>query len=208
MSTKINNVLYLIGGTCTGKTTLARKLEEQGFKWIRSITTRRPRPGERDEYKGWVSSTAFYGMEQAGELDYIRDYVTHDDLWRYAFLHKDLEFEPAKRYVMIGDPVSAKRALNEFDNVLMLMAMSDTVYKRLESRGCGEAFIQQRLAKDDEDFSSLMRFVQRHSRAPFWTWNPPMRVSGPPYNMMACSNDFESDIPEIIECIERRVPRP
>lgn len=208
MSAKINNVLYLVGGTCTGKTALARKLEERGFTWIRSITTRRPRPGERDEYKGWVSPTEFYGMEQAGELDYIRDYVTHDDLWRYAFLRKDLRFDPTKRYVMIGDPVSAKRALNEFKNVLMLMAMSDTIYERLESRGWSEEFIHQRIVKDDEDFGSLMRFVQRHSSNLFWVWNPPVRESGPPYDMMAFSNDFEGDIPEIIDYIERRIPRP
>lgn len=50
MSTKINNVLYLIGGTCTGKTTLARKLEGRGFQWIRSVTSRPKRKGECDDY--------------------------------------------------------------------------------------------------------------------------------------------------------------
>lgn len=208
MSAKINNILYLIGGTCTGKTTLARKLEERGFTWIRSITTRPPRAGERDEYKGWVTPIAFHGMEQAGELDYIRDYVTHDVLWRYAFWRKDLEFDPAKRYVMIGDPVSAKRALDEFENVLMLMTMAETTRGRLKARGCGEKFIEARLMKDAADFDGLMQFVYSRMVNRFWARDDPMMLSGPPFHMMATFNDFESDIPDIIDYIERRVPRP
>lgn len=206
MSTKINNVLYLIGGTCTGKTTLARKLEDRGFTWIRSITTRPPRPGERDEYKGWVTPIAFYGMERAGELDYIRDYVTHDDLWRYAFWRKDLEFDPKKRYVMIGDPVSAKRALDEFENVLMLMVMGETARERLKARGCGEKFIEERLIKDAADFDGLMRFVCSRMFNRFWVGDEPVMLSGPPFGMMSCFNDFEGDIPKIIDYIERRIP--
>ena len=192
------NVLYLIGGTCTGKTTLARKLEKRGFTWIRSITTRPPRPGERDEYKGWVTQIAFHGMERAGELDYIRDYVTHDDLWRYAFLRKDLEFDPAKRYVMIGDPVSARRALDEFENVLQLMVRRETACERLKARGCDEKFIEARLMRDAADFDGLMRFVYSRMVNCFWVGDEPM--------MLSCFNDFESDLPEIIDYIERRMP--
>ena len=201
----INNVLYLIGGSGTGKTTLARKLEERGFIWVRSIPTRPPRPGERDEYKGWVSPAEFHSLKQTGELDYIREYDTHDALWHYGFLRKDLEFDPSKRYVMIGDPISARRALGEFGNVLMLMAMRETVSKRLESRGCDKGFIQQRLLKDDTDFDALRRFVSSRLVNHFWRKGGLMMLSGPPFDMMACFNDFESDIPEIIDYIERRM---
>lgn len=204
----INNVLYLVGGTCTGKTTLARKLEGRGFRWVRSITTRPRRPGERDEYKDWPSPVMFHAMEQAGELDYIRDYTTHDDLWRYAFLRKDLAFDPGERYVMIGDPVSAQRALGEFENVLVLMANRETVCKRLKARGCSAEFIRQRLRKDDADFDSLMRFVASRMAKPFWTGDHPMMLSGPPFGAMTCFNDFDTDLARIIDYLEKRMPRP
>lgn len=85
MSTKINNVLYLIGGTCTGKTTLARKLDERGFKWVRSVTTRPKRKGETDEYTEWIGEAEFNLRNAAGEFDYVREYYTHGASWFYGF---------------------------------------------------------------------------------------------------------------------------
>ena len=89
----------------------------------------------------------------------------------------------------------------------MLKAMVDTIFARLEARGCSEAFIRQRLTKDAEDFDEFLRYVKRYTRHR-WTWDRSMILSGPPFNMMAAPNDFESDIPEIIDYIERRIPRP
>ena len=163
-----DNVLYLIGGTCSGKTSLARCLERKGWSWIRSITTRPKRPGECDEYKSWVSPTEFHEMERAGELEYIRDYITHDDLWRYAFLNKDLEFNPDKRYIMIGDPVSARIAMSRYRTILLLYASDDVTRERLKQRGCSEEFINQRLSKDNADFGEFHRISEyaRFSKAP------------------------------------------
>lgn len=208
MSTKINNVLYLIGGTCTGKTTLARKLEERGFQWIRSVTSRPKRRGERDEYSEWIGEAEFNLRKALGEFDYVREYATHGETWQYGFRREDLDFRPYGRYVMIGDPVSAVRALDEFGNVLMLKAMVETIFTRLEARGCSEEFIRQRLSKDAEDFNELLRYVKWRMRQRCWAEDRPMMLSGPPFHMMATFNDFESDIPEIVDYIERRVPRP
>lgn len=190
-----DNVLYLIGGTCSGKTSLARILERKGWTWIRSITTRPKRPGERDEYTGWVSPIEFRGMEQSGELEYIRDYVTHDDLWRYAFLKKDLEFDPTKRYVMIGDPVSARTAMFRYKTVLMLYASNDVARERLKKRGCDAAFIRQRLSKDDDDFGrfKLVATYSRAAKAPvslFWT----------------AKNDNHCDRAKILNWLDERIP--
>lgn len=190
-----NNVLYLIGGTCSGKTSLARILERKGWIWIRSITTRPKRPGERDEYKGWVSAIEFRGMEQSGELEYIRDYVTHDALWRYAFLKKDLEFDPTKRYVMIGDPMSARTAIFRYKTVLILHASNDVTQKRLKKRGCDDIFIQQRLSKDNDDFGEF-KLVATYSRATkattssFWT----------------AKNDSHYDRAKILNWLDERIP--
>lgn len=190
-----DNVLYLIGGTCSGKTSLARTLERKGWRWLRSITTRPKRHGERDEYKGWVSPTVFHGMEQAGELEYIRDYVTHDDLWRYAFLKKDLEFKPSKRYVMIGDPVSARVAMFRYRTVLLLCASEDVTRDRLKKRGCDEEFIRQRLSKDDEDFGEFQRIAEyaRLSKSPTFAFH-------------YAKNDNHYDRTKILNWLDERIP--
>lgn len=190
-----DNVLYLIGGTCSGKTSLARTLERKGWTWVRSITTRPKRPGERDEYRGWVPPIEFRGMEQAGELEHIRDYVTHDDLWRYAFLKKDLEFEPAKRYVMIGDPVSARNAIFRYRTVLWLYASSDVTRRRLKERGCDDEFIRQRLSKDDDDFGAFKIIaacarVGTGKTSMYWT----------------AKNDNHYDRTRILNWLDERIP--
>ena len=188
MSTKINNVLYLIGGTCTGKTTLARKLEERGFQWIRSVTSR-PKRG--------------------GEFDYVREYYTHGASWFYGFRRADLAFRPDARYVMIGDPVSARRALSEFNNVLMLKALGETVRIRLQDRGNCSEFIRRRLQKDAEDFGDFVWFVRQKTRECRWVDDfPAMRLAGSPFGLMICYNDFEADLPRLLDYIERKVPRP
>lgn len=191
----INNVLYLIGGTCSGKTSLARILERKGWGWVRSVTTRPKRSGERDEYKGWVSPIVFRDMEQAGELEYIRDYVTHDDLWRYAFLKKDLEFDPSKRYVMIGDPVSARVAMFRYRTVLMLYASNDVTRARLEKRGHDSEFIRQRLSKDYDDFGEF-KTIATHARS----------IEGRTFAFWTAKNDNHEDRAKILNWLDERFP--
>lgn len=209
MSTKIGNVLYLIGGTCTGKTTLARKLEERGFRWIRSVTSRPKRKGECDEYAEWVGEAEFNLRKAAGEFDYVREYYTHGASWFYGFRRADLTFRSDARYVMIGDPVSARRALSEFSNVLMLKALGETVRIRLQDRGNCSEFIRRRLQKDAEDFGDFMWFVRQKTRECRWVDDfPAMRLVGSPFSLMVCYNDFEVDLPRLLDYIERKVPRP
>lgn len=191
-----NNVLYLIGGTCSGKTSLARTLERKGWTWVRSITTRPKRPGERDEYKGWISPVVFHVMEEAGELEYVRDYITHDDLWRYAFLKSDLEFDPSKRYVMIGDPMSARLALSLYRTVLMVYASNDITRARLKKRGCSDTVMRQRLSKDDDDFGAFKLFAALHRRPGLTT----------PVSFWTAKNDNRYDRTKILNWLDERIP--
>ena len=181
------NVLYLIGGTCAGKTTLARKLEERGFQWIRSVTTRPKRKGESDEYAEWIGEAEFNLRKASGEFDYVRDYTTHGASWQYGFRRADLDFRPYGRYVMIGDPVSARRALFEFGHVLMLKALGETVRLRLQDRGSCPEFIRRRLQKDAEDFGGFVWYVKQRTREFRWVDDfPAMRLAGSPFNLMVC----------------------
>lgn len=190
-----DNVLYLIGGTCSGKTSLARCLERKGWTWIRSITTRPPRSGESDEYKAWISYTEFAILQVNDQLEYTRDYVTHDALWRYAFLKDDLKFDPDKRYVMIGDPVSARIAMFRYRTVLLLYASEDVIRNRLQTRGCDEAFIQQRLNKDENDFVEFKR-IATYARS----------IKMPTFAFWTHKNDNHIDRAKILNWLDERIP--
>ena len=190
-----DNVLYLIGGTCSGKTSLARTLESKGWTWVRSITTRPKRPGEHDEYKAWVSPVEFRSMEQAGKLEYVRDYVTHDDLWRYAFLKDDLKFDSDKRYVMIGDPVSARLAMFRYRTVLLLYASNDVTRARLKKRGCGAEFIRQRLSKDNDDFGEF-KMIATYSQI----------SKAKTFAFSLAKNDNRYDRTKILNWLDERIP--
>lgn len=190
-----DNVLYLIGGSCSGKTSLARILERKGWTWIRSITTRPKRRGEKDEYREWVSPVEFDTLEKNGHLEYVRDYVTHDDLWRYAFLKEDLKFDPGKRYVMIGDPVSARIAMFRYRTVLMLYASNDMTRYRLRRRGCNPEFIRQRLSKDNDDFGefeTISRYAQTSKSRTI--------------AFHAFKNDNHKDRTKILNWLDERIP--
>lgn len=56
MSLKKNTVVTITGPTCSGKTTLARWLADNGIPEVRSFTTRKPRQGEVDgvQYDFWT----------------------------------------------------------------------------------------------------------------------------------------------------------
>lgn len=189
----INNVLYLIGGTCSGKTSLARILERRGWNWVRSITTRPRRPGETDEYKAWISHTEFAILAVNGALEFVREYATHSVLWRYAFLKEDLAFELDKRYVMIGDPVSAQTAMRRYGTTLMLYASNDTTISRLKARGCTGDFIRQRLSKDYDDFGRL-RVVAAQTRP------------GGNRTLRTAKNDNHYDRTKILNWLDERFP--
>lgn len=190
-----DNVLYLIGGTCSGKTSLARILERKGWTWIRSITTRPMRPGEYDEYKSWVSASEFYSLMESKRLEFVRDYITHGTHWHYAFLKEDLEFDPDKRYVMIGDPVSARIAMFRYRTVLLLYASNNMTRSRLRRRGCSPEFVRQRLSKDNDDFGefeTIARYAQTSKSRTFAFY--------------AFKNDNHKDRTKILNWLDERIP--
>nr|DAW59909.1 MAG TPA: Guanylate kinase [Caudoviricetes sp.] len=190
-----NNVLYLIGGTCSGKTSLARILERKGWTWIRSVTTRPQRPGESDEYKRWMTSGEFRHLFERGDIVDRRAYTTHDEVWYYGFSKSDLVFDRGKRYVMIGDPVSARKALYRYRTVLMLYTSDDVVKSRLKSRGCEQTFIRQRLCKDRDDFGVFKLFAN-HVRA----------TKGTKYTSWTAKNDNHCDRTKILNWLDERIP--
>lgn len=190
-----NNVLYLIGGTCSGKTHLARTLERSGWTWIRSVTTRPRRPGERDEYKRWMSNAEFKYWEDKGEIADSRVYATHNGVWYYGFFKDDLVFEQGDRYVMIGDPVSAREAMFRYRTVLMLYASDDVTRDRLKKRGCDDNFIRQRLSKDDHDFGEL-KYITTYARP----------IEGKTVAFWTAKNDNHQDHTKILKWLDERIP--
>lgn len=201
------NILYLIGGTCSGKTSLARALEKRGFVWVRSVTTRPRRSGENNEYAEWIGEAEFNLRNANGELDYVREYMTHGAMWKYGFRRRDLRFRSDVRYVMIGDPVSARRALGEGMNVVLLYAHPLLVHDRLKARGCAEHFIAQRLEKDKEDFGGFAELMVRMIPRVSWSVDGPTTQPRLAYRFATCRQDTLGDRSRTIEFVEREVTR-
>jgi guanylate kinase len=190
-----DNVLYLIGGTCSGKTSLARTLESSGWTWIRSVTTRPRRPGESDEYKRWMSNVEFRYWDDHGKIADSRVYMTHDNVWYYGFFKEDLVFEQGERYVMIGDPVSARDAMFRYRTVLMLYASNDVTRERLKKRGCDDEFIRQRLSKDYDDFGKF-KTIATYAGS----------IEGKTFAFWTAKNDNHQDRTKILNWLNERIP--
>lgn len=201
------NILYLIGGTCSGKTSLARALEKRGFVWVRSVTTRPKRSKEINEYAEWIGEAEFNLRNASGELDYVREYMTHGAMWKYGFRKQDLRFRSDTCYVMIGDPVSARRALEEDMNVVLLYAHPMLIHDRLKARGCDEHFIAQRLEKDKADFSEFSELIDRMVPRVSWSVDGPTTQPRLAYRFATFRQDTLWDRSRAIEFVEREVTR-
>ena len=91
----MKQLIAIVGATCSGKTTLARRLVEHGCAEVVSTTTRPARPGERPGRDYWfVEQDEFLRLQYDGNMVEIAGFgghfygVTRKAL-RTAFTHSD-----------------------------------------------------------------------------------------------------------------------
>ena len=91
----MRRMIAIVGATCSGKTTLARRLVEKGCAQVVSTTTRAARPGERHGQDYWfVDEETFQAMAVAGGLVEAAEFgghsygISRDDLIA-AFVESD-----------------------------------------------------------------------------------------------------------------------
>lgn len=146
--------IVLAGPTGVGKTTVARALtaDPDRFVFSVSVTTRRPRPGERDgdDYE-FVSPEEFERMVHAGELaEWAR---VHDQL--YGTPRRNLKGRDGRRVLLDIDVQGAAQVRANVPSavsVFLLPPSLDTLLARLSGRGTeprDEIARRLRVARDE-----------------------------------------------------------
>lgn len=108
---KKDNIVCLVGASGSGKTTIAKKLEEQGYNIIHSYTTRQPR--EPDEWghtfiNGWHEfyvRDIFFGFENGKHREPLMQYIDKEDFIAYKEIYGDHYFATKEQYINKGSSV-------------------------------------------------------------------------------------------------------
>lgn len=156
-----NKILILVGPSCVGKDTIARRLEkEYEYNFIISTTTRPIRSGEseRNPYY-FVTKQEFMDKIDNNEMIEYREYHTLvdnlPDIWYYGAEKKEIEDKP---YVGVLDIIGLKAFKEVFGDrvVSFFLDVNDDIRKqRCVNRGdFNESEWNRRLIDDKKVFAS------------------------------------------------------
>lgn len=146
-------LVVIVGGLASGKTTLAKYLEQNhNYKRIVTYTTRPARLGEIEgvDYR-FISDTTFQDLSRSGFFFETMQYQTAEGVWWYGTSRESLE-KKGKNVVVL----SPKAAITLKDSALIVWL--DTPLKlRMEralARGDNPLEIARRVIADKNDFAS------------------------------------------------------
>lgn len=160
-------IIAIVGKSNSGKTTLAKELEERSvFQGIVSYTTRDPRPNEiNGEDYHFVSNEEFNKMELTGNLSLVKTFhVQKGDMLvpvRYGFSSSTL-YNAAHNcniYYMLVDPKGLDELQTRYgkDKVksIYLAVTYTTRFLRGNERGDDLKELFRRFEADDRDFYDM-----------------------------------------------------
>lgn len=151
--------IALVGAMCSGKTTIAKKLEQDGYNWIRTYTTRPPRPGESSKDYMFVSKDEFFGFMMNGFFMETEDYkVVSGDTWYYGSLRSDYKIPNS---VIILTPMSIYKLRNEL-NVVFVDTPLDTRLDRAHHRGDEPKEVLRRFKAEEDLFRMFREYPQNY----------------------------------------------
>ena len=151
--------IALVGAMCSGKTTIARKLEQDGYNWIRTYTTRPPRPGESSKDYMFVSQDEFFGFMMNGFFMETEDYkVASGDTWYYGSLRSDYKIPNS---VIILTPMAIYKLRNEL-NVVFVDTPLDTRLDRAHHRGDEPKEVLRRFKAEEDLFHMFREYPQNY----------------------------------------------
>lgn len=151
--------IALIGAMCSGKTTIAKKLEQDGYNWIRTYTTRPPRPGESSKDYMFVSQDEFFGFMMNGFFMETEDYkVASGDTWYYGSLRSDYKIPNS---VIILTPMAIYKLRNEL-NVVFVDTPLDTRLDRAHHRGDEPKEVLRRFKAEEDLFRMFREYPQNY----------------------------------------------
>ena len=152
--------ICLVGKSCSGKDTIAKELENMGYKRIVTYTTRPIRHNEIDgvDYH-FVTNGQFLHMVENGEFAEWRDYKTTDGIWYYGSRFADYV---GKHKVIILTPDGFKN-LNEkgiSDLVSFYINVNKSELKRRSRLRLDDKKESKRRRKaDKKDFRGVEKIV-------------------------------------------------
>lgn len=151
--------IALVGAMCSGKTTIAKKLEQDGYNWIRTYTTRPPRPGESSKDYMFVSQDEFFGFMMNGFFMETEDYkVASGDTWYYGSLRSDYKIPNS---VIILTPMAIYKLRNEL-NVVFVDTPLDTRLDRAHHREDEPKEVLRRFKAEEDLFRMFREYPQNY----------------------------------------------
>ena len=161
-----DKIFVLLGKTCSGKTTIAKKLEENNFNRVVSFTTRPMRTGEVEgvDYLFYDTDIILF-LIASGKVIGLRSYIPAIENgihpWYYGFRRGDIINDSS--HFMITDLNGLLEIEDEFgkDNVISIYLDVDekTQTSRCEGReGLTEEQLR-RIKSDNEDFTNVEKYV-------------------------------------------------
>lgn len=156
-------ITVITGILLAGKSTLASRLKEWGYRPMLEYTTRPMREGEQDKVDYYfVTDEQFDYMEENGEFAEVFHVNTVFGLWKYGARKEDIEIAAKKgNYMLICGPTQVTQLLEA--KVPMLSVLLDidleTATARAEKRGDNLEEMQRRFMKDKPYADSLKGLV-------------------------------------------------
>lgn len=151
----MRQIVILVGKTCTGKTTLAKHLEEKlNFIRIKTATTRPRREGESPESYHFLTRDNFDWDHEGAFLE-----VDEVDGYKYGSFYCDYLFTKTNKFlnkVVVLTPEGVYRAVDYFNKERLLIVWLDppeeNILKHAISRGGSVDETRKRLEEEKEIF--------------------------------------------------------
>lgn len=139
----MKRILVLIGGSGSGKSTVATELEKRGFHRLVTTTTRGMRDGEvnHKDYH-FVSKEEFWNIEKVEFNEYVGNFYGLSK----AEVNSKMEIYDNLIIVMdVNGAIAMKRVYGDIVHVVFLTITPAEMVERLRQRGGDETHIQERL---------------------------------------------------------------
>lgn len=144
----MDRIICLVGESGSGKSTIAELLEEEGYNYIKSYTTR---PKRSEDENGHIFVDEEYFKNKYKGSNYKEKLIAYIEFHGYRYWSTKEQYENKGISIYTVEPVGAQELKNYIKNckitVIYLKADREKRYKRMESdRGKQQAL--KRLAYD------------------------------------------------------------
>lgn len=153
----MGKLIVLVGQAASGKSTLAKHLEEaHSFYQIKTVTTRPPRPGESPDAYHFVTKENFSKLADSGDIAECTSYpVAGGDIWYYGSLKSSYESDGDKVVVLNPHGMSMIRQAYPEAICVYLKAPLEVLIRRGLDRGDDPVELCRRLITDASTFRAL-----------------------------------------------------